>query len=261
MIPSVPSLESILKRDRLVVFAALAGITTVTWAYMVHEAHGMGAGACCRMIAPDTDRWTTSTLLPLFLMWAEMMVAMMVPSAAPMILTFAAVNRKRRERDQPFVSTGIFLAGYLFVWTLFSAFAAVAQWFLHAEALLTPMMVGQSPVLGGALLIAAGTFQWTPLKNACLTRCRSPLNLLLTGWREGKAGAFIMGCKHGADCTGCCWILMLLLFVGGVMNIAWIAAIAIFVLLEKVLPKGPLFGEVAGGGLIAWGVWVLFSAI
>jgi predicted metal-binding membrane protein len=193
-------------------------------------------------------------------MWTEMMVAMMIPSAAPIILTFAMVQRKRREQKQPFVPVGIFLSGYLLVWTLFSAFAAIAQWVLHAKSLLSPMMVANNPMFGGALLIAAGLFQWTPLKHSCLTHCRSPLSFLMTDWREGNFGAFVMGFKHGAYCSGCCWILMLLLFVAGVMNIFWIAVIAIFVLIEKIVSRGLLLGQIAGGLLIIWGIWILAKA-
>lgn len=257
-------MEVVFKRDRLIVIAALAGLTLLTWGYMVYEAHAMyKTGVCCcagmKMSGPDTDPWAITTLFPLFLMWAEMMVAMMIPSAAPMILTFAMVQRKRREQERPFVPTGIFLLGYLVVWTGFSALAAVAQWILHAKALLSPLMVSTSPLLGGALLIVAGIFQWTPLKNACLTHCRSPLSFLMTDWREGKWGAFAMGLKHGAFCTGCCWFLMALLFVAGVMNIWWIAVIAVFVLLEKVVPRGLFVGKSAGVLLAAWGIWMMVA--
>jgi predicted metal-binding membrane protein len=155
------------------------------------------------------------------------------------------------------VPTGLFLLGYLIVWIGFSALAAVAQWILHATALLSPMMVSTSPILGGAILITAGAFQWTPLKNACLTHCRSPLNFLMTGWREGKRGALAMGLKHGAYCTGCCWFLMALLFVAGVMNLWWIAIIAGFVLLEKVAPRGLWVGKIAGLALATWGLWMI----
>jgi len=256
------SIESVLKRDRTVVLAGLVALSALAWGYMVHEARAMAHTGVCqcagmKMSGPDTQSWTATTLVPLFLMWAEMMVAMMTPSAAPMILTFAAVNRKRLEREQPFVPTGIFLLGYLVVWTLFSAIAAVAQWILHSSALLSPMMVSTSPLLGGALLIAAGVFQWTPLKNACLTHCRSPLSFLMIDWREGRHGAFVMGLKHGAYCTGCCWFLMALLFVAGVMNIWWVAAISILVLLEKVLPKGMQVGRIVGVAFTAWGVWIM----
>ena len=231
---------------------------------MVREARVMNITGVChcaglKMSGPDMQAWSAGQLIPLFLMWAEMMVAMMIPSAAPMILTFAAVNRKRREQERPFVPTGIFLSGYLVAWTAFSALAAVAQWALHATALLSPMMVSTSPVLGGVLLIAAGVFQWTPLKNSCLTHCRSPLSFLMTDWREGKAGAFAMGLKHGAYCTGCCWFLMALLFVAGVMNMWWVAVISILVLAEKVMPKGLWLGKIAGIFLAAWGVWMLVA--
>jgi predicted metal-binding membrane protein len=174
-----------------------------------------------------------------------------------MVLTFAMVNRKRREREQPFVPTGIFLLGYVIVWTGFSALAAVAQWALHGWTLLSPKMVSTSPLLGGALLIAAGLFQWTPLKNACLSHCRSPLSFLMTDWREGKLGALVMGLKHGTYCTGCCWFLMALLFVAGVMNVWWVALIAVLVLIEKIAPKGIWFGRIAGIALGVWGIAML----
>lgn len=255
-------METIFKRDRLIVIVALTGITLLAWSYMAYEARAMDrTGVCCcagmKMSGPDTNTWNIGTLFPLFLMWTEMMVAMMIPSAAPMILTFAMVQRRRREQERPIVPTTIFLLGYLVVWTGFSVLAAITQLILHSKALLSPMMVNTSPMLGGIILIAAGAFQWTPLKNACLTHCRSPLSFLMTGWREGKSGAFAMGLKHGAYCTGCCWVLMALLFVAGVMNLWWIAIIAVFVLLEKVLPKGLFVGKIAGIFLIAWGVWMI----
>ena len=255
-------MEAILKRDRAIVVAALAAITLLAWGYLVYEARAMYHTSVCycagmKMSGPDTAPWSVGILLPLFLMWAEMMVAMMIPSAAPMILTFVMVNRKRREQKQPFVPTGIFLLGYLAVWTGFSALAAVAQWILHALALLSPMMVSTSPLLGGGLLLVAGVFQWTPLKSACLTHCRSPLSFLMTDWREGTWGAFFMGLKHGAYCAGCCWFLMALLFVAGVMNVWWIAIIALFVLLEKVVPLGLLLGRITGALLAGWGVWMM----
>lgn len=257
-------MDSILKRDRLVVLGGLLGITALAWGYMVHEARLMvDTGICCcagmKMSGPDRTAWNAGDLIPLFLMWAEMMVAMMVPSAAPMILMFASVNRKRREQERPFVPTGIFAAGYLAAWTGFSALAAVAQWVLHGRALLSPIMVGTSPILGGALMLAAGVFQWTPLKNTCLTHCRSPLGFLMAGWREGKTGAFLMGWKHGIYCTGCCWFLMALLFVAGVMNMWWVGAIAALVLLEKIAPRGLWIGRIAGVLLVAWGGWMLFG--
>ena len=258
-------MEFILKRDRLIILAVLAATVLPAWGYMVHEARGMNVtGMCCcagmRMSGPDTNGWSTATLAPLFLMWTEMMVAMMLPSAAPMILSFAHVQRNRREQERPFVATGIFVLGYLTVWTGFSAVAAVLQWVLHGKALLSPMMVSSSPWLGGTLLIAAGIFQWTPLKNACLSVCCSPVNFLLTSWREGNQGAFVMGLDHGAKCAGCCWFLMLLLFVAGVMNVWWIAILTVLVLVEKVARRGLQIGKMAGVLFVAWGVWLIVSS-
>jgi predicted metal-binding membrane protein len=260
------SIEAVLKRDRAVVLAGLVAISALAWGYMVHEARAMVHTGVCqcagmKMSGPDTQSWSATTLVPLFLMWTEMMVAMMTPSAAPMILTFATVNRKRGEQEGPFVPTVIFLLGYLVVWTLFSAFAAVTHWILHSSALLSPMMVSTSPLLGGVLLVAAGIFQWTPLKNACLAHCRSPLSFLMTDWREGRGGAFVMGLKHGAYCTGCCWFLMALLFVAGVMNIWWVAAISILVLLEKAAPRGLYLGRIVGLLFAAWGVWMIIKGV
>jgi predicted metal-binding membrane protein len=258
------TLEAVLRRDRWIVGAALAGVAVLAWAYMIHEARVMEATSVCscfgmQMSGPDMQPWAASQLTPLFLMWTEMMVAMMIPSAAPTVLLFATVNRRRREQARPFVPAGLFLLGYLAVWTFFSAAAAVAQWALHAWALLSPMMVGTSPLFGGGLLILAGIFQFTPFKSACLAHCRSPLAFLTSEWREGRAGAFAMGVKHGAFCTGCCWVLMALLFVAGVMNMWWVAAITALVLIEKVLPRGLWLGRIAGAGFIAWGVWLAGS--
>jgi predicted metal-binding membrane protein len=255
-------MELILKRDRWVVLAALAAIAGIAWGYMVREARAMNlTGVCCcagmAMSGPDTHSWSPATLPPLFLMWSEMMVAMMIPSAAPMILTFARVNRTRREREQPYVSTVVFISGYLLVWTGFSAVAALAQWVLHARSLLSSTMVSSSPWLGGILLVAAGLFQWSPWKNACLAHCRSPLSFLMTDWREGRWGAFRMGLKHGIYCTGCCWLLMALLFVAGVMNLLWIAILTVLVLLEKALPRGWKVGKITGVLLALWGIWIV----
>jgi predicted metal-binding membrane protein len=211
------------------------------------------------MTMPQMNPWQPSQLALIFVMWAVMMFGMMLPSASPMILLFAAVNRKRRKQQQPFVSTGVFVLGYLIVWTIFAAVATLAQAKLHSAALASPMMVSTSKVLGGVLLIAAGIFQLTPIKNACLSHCRSPLDFITTGWRDGASGAFTMGVRHGAYCVGCCWVLMLLLFVTGVMNILWIAIIAGFVLLEKAVPAkaSSWLSRFAGLLLLGWGVWLL----
>jgi predicted metal-binding membrane protein len=256
-------LEAVLKQDRAVILAGLAGITALAWAYMFYLAWAMrpmDMGAmqmAMDQAMPQMQAWGPVELLLTFVMWAVMMVAMMVPSAAPMILLFATINRKRRQQDRPHVATSVFLAAYLLVWTLFSALATLVQWGLHSAELLSPMMVSTNPILGGTLLIAAGVFQWTPLKHACLAHCRAPFDFLMTDWREGNHGAFLMGLKHGVYCLGCCWFLMGLLFVAGVMNLLWVAAIALFVLVEKVVPSGPVVSRVTGAVLMAAGIALL----
>jgi predicted metal-binding membrane protein len=190
-----------------------------------------------------------------------MMVAMMLPSAAPMILLYAAVNRKAHERGAPFVPTGVFAVGYLATWGVFSLLAVTLQWGLERTALLSSMMASTSLVLGGLLLIAAGAWQLTPLKHACLKHCRSPLHFLSHHWRKGRGGAFRMGVEHGAFCLGCCWFLMGLLFYGGVMNLYWIVGLAAYVLLEKTVPAGHWLGSAAGVGLIAWGGVLLIVSL
>ncbi len=258
-------LHAIHRRDRRVVAAGLVGVTALAWAYIVVLALPVAsmpaAGMAMAMPMPQWQPWGAVDFALMLLMWAVMMVAMMVPSASPMILTFTTVQRSRLAKGDAVVPTAVFLAGYAIVWSAFSLAAALAQWGLHQGALLSPMMVSTSPVLGGFLLIAAGAFQWSGLKHACLSKCRSPLSFLLTEWREGTRGALVMGLRHGVFCTGCCWALMLLLFVGGVMNLLWVAAIAVFVLAEKIAPPGWHVARVAGIGLIAWGGWLLSGVI
>ena len=212
------------------------------------------------MPMPASHAWAPLDVALLFLMWAVMMMAMMLPSAAPMILLFALVNRRRRDRASPAVPTAIFVAGYLLVWAGFSAAAALAQTALHQAALLSHTMATTSPLLGGVLLLVAGIYQWLPLKSACLGRCRSPLGFLDSEWREGRRGALVMGMRHGLFCVGCCWALMVLLFVAGVMQLAWVAVIAALVLVEKVAPGGRWVGRVGGVILAAAGVWMLAGA-
>jgi len=185
---------------------------------------------------------------------------MMLPSVTPMVLIYAAVARKSIAQGTPAAPTTAFVSGYIFMWSIFSLFATLAQWGLDQAALLSPMMVSNSVGLGASLLIAAGIYQWLPIKDKCLRNCRSPAHFIANHWQSGIMGAFRMGLSHGAFCLGCCWVLMGLLFVGGVMNLLWIAAITIFVLLEKILPCGEVSGRVMGlvmitaGGIIAFGI-------
>jgi predicted metal-binding membrane protein len=253
-------LEAVLRRDRAVILAGVAGLTLAAWAYLVYLGREMATmgekgamGMAPHIMMPHLQSWGAIELLLLFVMWAVMMVAMMAPSAAPLVLMFARANR-RKDGRRVVGSAGILLLGYLLVWIGFSAVATLAQWRLHAAAILSPMMASTSSILGSVLLVAAGVFQFTPLKQACLVRCRAPFSFLMSDWREGQWGAFVMGLKHGAYCVGCCWLLMSLLFVAGVMNLLWIAAIAVFVLVEKVVPKGDLIGRFAGAALIVAGI-------
>jgi len=255
---AVHSVEVLLRRDRWVVAGGVAGAVALAWAYQLYMVWGMEHGSTViAMLMPNTQSWTAFDAFLLFVMWVLMMVAMMLPSVAPTVLAFAEVNRRRREQQSPFVRTGVFLSGYLTAWVGFSLVATAAQLALHTAALLSPAMVARSPVLGAGLLFATGVFQWTPLKQACLSRCRSPLGFVLTHWREGAAGAFGVGLLHGAYCTGCCALLMALLFVNGVMNIAWIAVLTLFVLAEKLLPWPIWPGRLAGLLLCIWGALVL----
>lgn len=255
-------LEAVLTRDRAIVMSGLAGVVVLAWAYIFYLAWGMkDMGTGMEMAMPRMQSWGAIDFILIFIMWAVMMVAMMVPSAAPMVLMFATVNRRRRQQQGPFVPTGVFVLGYVVVWSGFSALAASAQWGLHSAALLYPMMVSTSPILGGALLLSAGIFQLTPLKHACLAHCRSPMGFLMTDWREGTRGTFIMGLRHGGYCVGCCWVLMSLLFVAGVMNLLWVAFIAAFVLAEKVAPAGPWVSRSTGLLLMAWGAWMAAGAL
>jgi len=230
-------------------------MVALAWAYLFYTARPMPGMDMSAM--QMSGFYGVSTVTLLFLMWAVMMVAMMVPSAVPMVQAFLAVQEGRKNSSRQFVPAGVFLWGYIVVWSAFSAAATLAQWGLHKAALLSPMMVATSPVVSGGLLLAAGVFQWTPLKRACLRGCRSPLSFLMGEWREGTAGAFRMGLRHGAYCVGCCWALMALLFVVGVMNLVWIAVIAIFVMAEKVLPRGELLGHIGGVALVGAGIAVI----
>ena len=256
-------LEGVLRRDRWVVAATLVAIVAIAWIWIVLGAGtgrsavamtgGLGMSGMAGMVM-EPAAWTLGYGGLMFAMWWVMMVAMMLPSAAPMLLLFARVSRVERAADRPYVPTGIFAGGYLAAWGGFSALATLLEWALQRFGLLSPMMSTTSYWLGGAILIAAGLWQLTPIKGICLRHCRSPISFLVQGWRPGRLGAFRMGLEHGTYCVGCCWFLMGLLFFGGVMNLFWIAGLAIFVLLEKTMPLGHWIGRIAGIAFVAWGV-------
>ena len=256
-------LEAILRRDRQVVVAAL--IIAMAWLWILLGA-GTGMSAMDVIVGSSPDHmanimapalWTAGYAGIMFTMWWVMMAAMMLPSAAPILLLFARINRNEKSAGRPFIPTGIFAAGYLIAWGAFSAVATGLQWAFEQLGLLSPMMVTTSYSLGGAILLAAGVWQLTPIKGICLRHCRSPMGFFVQSWRPGRGGAFRMGLEHGSFCLGCCWFLMGLLFVGGIMNLFWIAGLAAFVLLEKTVPMGSWIGRIVGVGVAAWGVLLL----
>lgn len=244
-------LESLLRHDRRIMVAGLAIVIALSWGFLF-----AGAG----MEDEPPARWTPTLVALMFAMWWIMMVAMMLPAAAPTILLAAALRRRTRQVSPPFGATGLFIAGYLAAWALFSAVATGAQWALDAAGLLTPAMRSSSGVLAGATLLAAGLWQLTRLKRACLRHCRSPAAILARLRRDGRSGGWRAGLEHGAHCVGCCWFLMALLFVGGVMNLAWIAGLTAYVLAEKLLPHGERLARVAGLALALGGTSLLFAA-
>jgi predicted metal-binding membrane protein len=258
------ALERVARQDRAIVLVGIAALTLLSSNYLVRMAAMTNTAAADKamhaaMGMPAMAAWGTAEFVMLFVMWAVMMVAMMLPSAAPMILLVVSTYRRRGDRSR--VLTAAFGLGYLLAWTVFSAAAAFVQLMLHRAALLSANMATNSVIIGAGILLLGGIYQWLPLKTACLTHCRSPLAFLAAHWREGATGALTMGLRHGLYCVGCCWALMLLLFSAGVMNLFWVAAIAIFVLIEKLVSQGQLIGRVAGAALIAWGGWILMRGV
>ncbi len=258
---------TILRHEGRLLVGGLATVSVLAWSYLLLGG-GMdmepmpdgGAGmAGMDMAGMPPAGWSASHALLVFLMWWIMMVAMMLPSASPAVLLFARVSDTAAARGGPAVPAGLFAAGYLLVWGGFSVLATGAQWLLDAHGLISGMMASTSRSLNAALLIAAGLWQLTPLKHACLRRCRGPMLFFQRGFRPGRGGALAMGAELGLWCLGCCWFLMALLFVGGVMNLAWIAGLALYVLIEKTVPGGQRIGTFAGTACLTWGAWLLIA--
>lgn len=274
------TLDTLLRRDRIIITVSLVAITLLAWLYLLSLGDMTATGkqpmesisGMTGMDMPEMDMsemdmpgmtavltphaWSADEAVLVFTMWSVMMVGMMLPSAAPMILLYARVGRHATSQGAPFAATGVFGSGYIAAWFLFSLTATFAQWLLERALLLTPMLESASGLFSGLLLLVAGVYQWTPLKHACLSKCRAPLAFIQSegGFRRDPRGAFRMGLRHGLYCVGCCWPLMALLFVGGIMNILWIAALAIFVLAEKVVPGGQRLSQAAGAVLVAAGL-------
>jgi predicted metal-binding membrane protein len=268
------ALELVLRRDRAIIVAALIALTALAWAHVLWLADDMAMGgmdmsgfrmipAGMGLMMPAPAPWQPIEFAFVFAMWAVMMIGMMTPSATPMILLYARVGRLAAMQDKPFAASGWFLGGYLLAWITFALAATLAQWVLERAALLTPTMEGASDIFRSAVLIAAGFYQLTPLKDVCLRQCQTPWLFIQNhgGFRRDARGSIALGARHGTYCIGCCWALMALLFVGGVMNVLWIAAIAIFVLAEKIIPAGRWIARVAGAGFLMGGAWLLTTAL
>ena len=249
-----------LSGDRIAVLLSLLGVTALAWLYLILDRQRMAdmdMSGMADMAMPMP--WSATDFALTFAMWWIMMLGMMLPSAAPTILTFATMARRQRDRGEQFVPASVFTIGYLLAWGGFCAAATLLQWGLDQAALLTPMLVTESTLLGGTLFIVSGLYQFTPFKYACLRQCRSPFAFLLNHWRDGWRGALRMGLYHGLYCLGCCWVLMALLFAVGVMNLVWVAALAAFVFAEKLLPGGVWIGRIAGLAMLAFGAHLVLQ--
>jgi predicted metal-binding membrane protein len=253
------TLESVLKKDRFILTGGLLLLCALSWWYIIYlyrQMSPMNMNAIF-FAMPMTAKWTLVDFALLFLMWWVMMIAMMTPSVAPLILIFAMVNRQKKQRQSPFVPSGYLLGGYFIVWGGFSLLATFLQWIFQQINWLNPEMIVTNRILGGAILITAGFFQFTSVKTRCLSYCRTPADFVHKHWKEGKYGALKMGIENGMYCLGCCWILMVLLFVTGIMNLLWIALIAGFVLMEKLLPQAKWLSYSTGAVLLIYGAWIL----
>jgi predicted metal-binding membrane protein len=255
----------LLLRQNVLMLSTLLLTIGVAWAYLIWMAGDVAAGSgfslahCAAM--PGMTSSSVAYASWLFVMWAVMAVAMMLPTALPFIVLFGRFWRSRNPAIHPNRATFELMAGYLSAWIFFGILAAALQFGLEQTDMLTPMLGGiRNLYIGGVVLIGAGLFQLTPLKSACLTKCRSPLMFIMTRWREGRRGPFLMGLDHGIFCLGCCWALMLVMFVAGVMNLMWMAALTVIMLLEKVVRRGDLLSRGAGAALLVAGCWMLIHA-
>jgi predicted metal-binding membrane protein len=248
--------------ERPLVIASLAMLVALCWACLVFRALHMAAldpaGPAGGALVAAPPPYRASELVPVLAMWSAMLAAITLPAATPVILLFAHINRLTQALRFPHVGTFFFVLGYLAVWSGFGALATLAQWALHDAGALDTGMAIVNPSACGLALVAAGVYQWTPAKHACLQHCRAPQSFVVTGWRPGWPGALRMGATHGLHCVGCCWLLMLLLFAAGVTNLGALLALAGLVLSEKLLPGGPVAACVAGLALVAWGTLLLF---
>ena len=254
-----PSWRLLLERERRVTTAVLLLVAAAAWGFVFAGAGMPDMGGMDPDMVMAPTPWSPAYGAAIFLMWWIMMAAMMLPSAAPAILLYDLVARRTKSAGR--AGTFAFACGYLLVWGGFSLAAAFLHWVLDQSGLLTMAMASASAVLGGAVLIAAGLWQLTPIKRACLIRCQSPIQFLSHRWRRGALGPVRMGVEHGIYCLGCCWLMMGLLFYGGVMNPAWIGGLALYVLVEKTVPAGHWLSRAVGWALLLAGAGALGAAV
>ena len=249
------ALKQALRHDRWLVLLALLLVSALALGYTAWLATGFDMSA---MMSPEFQPWSTRHFAFMLAMWVVMMIGMMTPSVAPMILIYAAIARQEAARGTPFAPAGWFASGYLLAWIAFAAVATLAQWGLESRALIAPMMAGTGRIAGGVLLIGAGIYQWLPVKQACLAQCSAPLSFVQRhgGFAPSARGSVRLGVLHGLYCVGCCWAVMALLFAFGVMNLAWIAGLMVFVLVERIVPEPRLLSRAAGVAAIAAGSWM-----
>ena len=252
-------IELALGHQRFAFIVLLILLPLVCWSWIVvmaRDMYGPMTGASAWMM---TREWDARHVFLLWAMWAVMMVGMMLPSAAPLVLLYGTAARRRAGSRRATHEIYALVVGYVTMWSLFSVAAVVAQRVLSELLILSPMMTLTNPLLGATVLVLAGVYQMTPIKHVCLRQCQSPMSFLMHRWRAGVRGAFQMGVDHGTHCLGCCWALMVLLFVGGVMNLAVIAALTLFVGFEKLGPFGVGTARASGALLIGAGVWMLLA--
>jgi predicted metal-binding membrane protein len=259
-------IEAMLRRDRMVVITGLGFVTFSAWAWTLIGASTMisSAGGMEDMIGSVTMSvadWSSSHAALIILMWWIMMAAMMLPSAVPLVLLATSLHRRRDRHGSPALMATVLTTGYLAVWGAFSLCATLAQWGLEVSGFISRTTMGAGPVLAAVILIAAGLYQISLAKRICLTRCRSPVSFIAEHWRPGAAGALRLDLLHGGFCVGCCWFLMGLLFVGGVMNPFWIGGIALYVLLEKIAPHGTALTRASALSLVGVGIVILAGVI
>ncbi len=240
------------KFSKNITFFVLVVISILAWVYLWIDASKMNSMS--GMNKMNSSPWSIEIIFSNFLMWSIMMVAMMIPSAIPAISLYESMVKKNAEREIFLPAVWIFVLGYILIWTAFSLVITVIQALFLSLDWINMMLVSKSIFLTSAILIMAGIYQWLPIKSICLEKCRTPLNFFLGNWKKGNSGALLMGIEHGSFCLGCCWVLMFMLFLAGVMNLIWVALITVFVFIEKVFPKGNLIGKTAGIIMIVAGL-------